>query len=406
MRGLWTVVALLAPLVGHAADGSAVKVKPGADLKSFFSGTFPYDHVLMPDDPTGSGVLDVRAKLGIDAGDPFRLEFHHAVTGRAPGEASGMGAGLGVGQEAPEAIDLSWSAVDADQMQLFGRTDRMVIRSSMGPVGIALGRQSISFGAGQFFTPIDLVNPFHPATVDTEYKPGVDAFRVDAFPSASSQVSAVVAYGGEWDVDGMVMALHGQATVGTSDLGLFIGEVFGDEVVGLSGVFSAGPVGLYSDAALTLPSDDEDDPYVRAVLGANHRPTMTTTVSVESYYQGAGTTDPDDYLEQMSGDRYARGELWAVGQWYAGLSLAQEITPMILGNAGAVVNLADGSLLVLPSVVVSAAEDVEVVVGAFVGLGKRPRDVQVMDMFMGDFGIESEFGMYPSTVYAQTKVYF
>ena len=29
-----------------------------------------------------------------------------------------------------------------------------------------------------------------------------------------------------------------------------------------------------------------------------------------------------------------------------------------------------------------------------------------MDMFMGDFGIESEFGMYPSTVYAQTKVYF
>jgi hypothetical protein len=108
----------------------------------------------------------------------------------------------------------------------------------------------------------------------------------------------------------------------------------------------------------------------------------------------------------MQTDRFARGELWAMGQWYLSSAVSQEFTPRLRGDLGAIANLIDGSALVLPSLAISVADDVELIAGGTVGLGKRPSKVGPLDMMRGDFGVQSEFGMYPTTVFTQTKVYF
>ena len=142
---------------------SDVEVDLGADLKSFFVGSFPYDHPIMPDEDSASGIIDFRGKLNVDAGNAFRLDVHHAMTGTAaPSSVSALGMGTGVGLTAPEAIRLGWTGVDNSGMQVVGRTDRLVMKSSLGPTRIALGRQSITLGTGQIFTPLDLVNPLAP----------------------------------------------------------------------------------------------------------------------------------------------------------------------------------------------------------------------------------------------------
>src|SRR5690606_19624752 len=156
--------------------------------------------------------------------DNWSAEVHHAVT--LLGGAAGLGlagASTGVGLTAPEALPLTWDVHEGDIL-VRGRTDRAWVRGRFGGVDATLGRQPVSFGNGRISTPRDLVAPFHPATVDTEYKPGVDAARVDAYLGTSGRLTAVAAYAGDW-TDGMVYALYGQGTVGVTDLGMFGGLV-------------------------------------------------------------------------------------------------------------------------------------------------------------------------------------
>ncbi len=398
---------MILALVGMAFGQSFSEASElNADLKSFFLATFPYEHIAMPEDPVASGALDGRIRWKLDLDDLFRLEVHHAVTATTGAISPGGGSGFGVGMEAPQAVDLDWEGVGSDGMWLVGRTDRLKIESTLGPTEWSLGRQPITFGQGRFFTPLDLVNPFHPATVDSEYKPGVDAARLDAYPSASTEVTLVAAYAGDWTREEMVFAGHGQLTVGVTDLGVFLGEVRGDRVAGLSGVGSIGPVGVYGDVAATLPGDSEEDPFVRVVLGADHRATATTSVGLEIYYQSLGASSPSDYGEFGASDRVARGELWTLGRVYGGLSVLQEITPLVMVSVAGLANLADQSALVMPSVSVSVAENTDAVLGGYLGVGERPHELEMEEWLSGDQGIESEFGLLPSMFFAQMRAYF
>ena len=384
----------------------ASSTQVNADLKSFWMGSFPYEHVIMPEDPEASGAIDGRLRLKVDLSDLFRLEAHHAVTGTTGVMEMGLGAASGVGLEAPQAVDLDWEGVSSDGMIVTGRTDRLRVESTLGSTEWSVGRQPVSFGQGRFFAPLDLVNPFTPTTVDSEYKPGVDAARVDVYLSSSTQLTLVGAYAGDWTREEMVFAGYGQVTLGVADVGLFYGEIRGDHVGGLSGWWSVGPVGMYADVVGTIPADSEEDAFLRAVLGADHRLTETTSVGVEVYYQSLGESDPSDYLTFATGERFSRGELWTMGRTYAGVSLFQEVTPLVMASVVALGNLEDASVLLTPSLSLSVAGNADVIFGGFVGLGQRPRKVDLTDLLAGDAGIRSEFGFYPSTVFVQTRAYF
>ncbi len=386
-----------------------------ADLKSFWMGSFPYEHLLMPEEPSATGAVDGRVRLDVDLGDLFRLQVHHAVTATTGAPEESLGVGFGVGLEAPEALDLSWQTEDGADMTLAGRTDRLVIESTIGSTEWAIGRQPISFGQGRFFAPLDLVSPFHAATIDSEYKPGVDALRFGVYPTMSTEITAVAAYTGDWEVDAMVFALYAQHTIGVTDLGLFAGAIRGDAVGGLSAVSALGPVGVYGDLAVTMPGsikgDDEDeveeeDPFVRVALGFDHRLTGTTSVGLELYHQSLGAASPDEYLDFASSERFGRGELWTMGRTYAGLSVLQEITPLTMLSVAALTNLEDGSALLLPSLALSIAENADAVLGGFLGVGARPEEIDLLDLVDGNYGIQSEFGLYPHMAFIQMRSYF
>jgi hypothetical protein len=361
------------------------------DVKSFFTATCPYESAFLPPDPSGQGVLDFRLKATYERG-PFSAEVHHAVTAltAAPGGFSSTG----LGASAPEAVDLSWEAFDAD-LTLRGRVDRLVIRGETTGLEVAVGRQAVGFGTGMFFTPLDLVNPFTPAVVDQEYRPGVDAVRVDGYPSATSRITAVGAYAGDWSLAGTVLAATGSATVGVTDLGGFAGLIHEDLVLGATTATSVGPVGLHADAAVTVPPESED-PFVRAVVGGLWKPAEDTTLTAEAYVQTLNWGDPP--FAHVAEPRYLRGELWLSGNGYGAVALAQQVTPLISASL-AVIGAVDPdrpSVLLAPSLGWSVAENAEVGVGGFAGLGARPDGLAA----------RSEFGTWPAAGFANVRAYF
>lgn len=382
-------------------------------------------------DPFAEGVASARLQLGVGYG-AFRLDLHWAGSATSAAPSTGAaGFGTGVGLTAPELLPLSWSPDTGDGLTLRHRIDRLVLSAKLPHVDVALGRQAVSFGVGRFFTPLDLVNPFSPATIDTEWKPGVDALRLDAYAGMATKVTAVAAWAGRpvlgeaaRDDDravlaDLVLAAFAQTTVGVTDLGVFAGDIRAEPVFGLNVVSAVGPVGVHAEASLTLP--EKDDPFVRAVAGADWRPGDQTTLTGEVYAQSFGPTKPEDYLDALDSPRVNRGELWEAGQLYAALAVAQEITPLVSGNLAVISNVRDPSALLSAAIAWNVADNADVAFGAYAGLGAPPDRIALdfsLDPATGAPGltapteaeladsVNSEFGLYPAMGFVQAKAYF
>lgn len=383
-------------------------------------------------DPYAQGVASARLKAAVTLG-AVRLDAHWAAAAHSVGQDTGVpGLGTGVGLTAPEFVPLTWTPDTGDALAVRHRIDRLALAAKLPHVDVTLGRQPVGFGTGRMFTPLDLVNPFHPATIDAEYKPGVDAVRVDAYAGVSSRLTLVGAWAGTPVVgdeardadrpvlDDLVVAASGQGTVGVTDVLAFAGDVRGEPVFGLGTVSAIGPVGVHAEATLTLPGDGED-PFVRAVVGADGRPTGTTTLMGEAYVQTFGATDPGEYLAALESPRFERGEIWQMGQIYGAFAVAQELTPLVFANVSVIANLRDPSALVAAGASWSVADDADVALGAYVGVGEPPDrldfglgldpltmspvlEAPSEDAIAGS--VNSEFGLYPAMGYLQMRAYF
>lgn len=394
-----------------------------ADLKTFFVTVHPYDHILMPPSDTAQAFVDGRLKLDWTVSDAISVEAHHVITAGTPQyqtqlqlELAQMGVEIeetastmmtGVGLQAPEAIDLSWRLEDTE-LFLQGRTDRLFAQATVGQSTIRLGRQAISFGHGLVFNPMDLVQPFSIATIDNEYKPGVDALRLERYFGMTGQITGVVAYAGSWDIEGLTAVVNANGTFGMTDLSLFGGLVRSDKVIGAGVASSIGAVGWHSDVTFTLPESDDEDPFVRSTTGAFWRPFSTSSVTMEYYYQSLGAEKAADYLEFAQSDRYARGEIWVMGQHYLSLAWAQEVTALSSGNLAIIGNVVDASMLLSPSLSISVSDEVQLVAGGFVGLGEQPKTTSVTEVLINPdaLKVNSEFGMMPGSGFVQLRSYF
>jgi len=300
--------------------------------------------------------------------------------------------------------------------------------------GATVGRQPISFGTGLFFTPMDLLSPYTPQVVDREYKPGVDAIRLDGYFGATGRLTGVVGVVDEFDLDGLFVAGYGGFTVRVTDLNFFAAKIQRDLVLGVGTESSIGPVGVHGDVTVTVPiggeercrgavdgadPDDRCPTFVRGVVGANVRAAFGLSVMGEVYVQSTGTSDRTAYLKVATRERFARGELWTMGKFYGGLAVSQEILPILIVSVSAMVNFLDPSALVGPGLTWSVADNAEFTIGGFVTLGKRPPELELLDLFdlttgqplTEDEALEvietgSEFGLAPSQAYAQLKFYF
>lgn len=394
-------------------EGERLDVDLGGDVKTFTLATFPYDHVLMPEDPYGQGVADGRAKLDIRAFGVLRLTAHHAITVWAPNSTAGTGlTQSGVGLSAPEAVDLTWEATDEDNedLRVRGRTDRLVLSASLPHVDLSLGRQPVTFGKALMFTPMDLVTTFSPGVIDSEYKPGVDAARVDVYWGMAGQATVVAAYAGDWDPEGMIYAAYAQGTVGVWDIGGFAGYVREDWVFGATTAGSIFALGVRAEATVTLPPGEDEDPFVRAVVGADWLPHERVSLSAELYVQSIGAAEPSGYLDLYATERFARGELWAAGRWYLGLAGSFEIAPTLHASVAVIDNLADPSAMVAPGLAWSISDDAELGAGLYFGMGRRPKDITLEDLLTDPDAIsgavQSEYGLIPTTGYLQLRAYF
>ena len=262
------------------------------------------------------------------------------------------------------------------------RLYRASLTFSSGATDLRIGRQRIAWGTGRFWSPVDLLNPINPITLEREERVGVDAVLAEHKLGPLSRISAVYApsrESGAWSG-----ALNWHANAAGVDYSILAGRFRGEQVAG--GAIATQWAGAGIRAEFTHNAPEAAPAYRRAVVALDYAFASTLTLSGELYYNGAGARDPSAY------DFAAlfAGRIQNVGREYFGGYLGYEITPLLKSANFVVMNLADDSRYFSPTLVFSLQANLDLTLGA--------------QLFSGPAG--SEYGMLSDVAYAQLQWFF
>jgi hypothetical protein len=355
-------------------------------------------------DGAGAGRRDAelgigRLKLAGPVSPTLGVEAHGVFALLSPGGTPAAGIVSGTTRR---FLGLQHTFESGDDAAMTLEADRLNVRWEPGALRLVAGRQAITWGVDVFWPVLDLFAPFAPERIDREYKPGVDAVRGTLALGALSQIDVVGAVlGSSVARDGSAAALA-RVNLGPADVGLMAGRVHEDTVAGGFVTANVLGTGLRGEVAFTDSGDPADadlgrGDFWRAGVGLDRQLTATVSVTAELAWNGFGTRRPEQYPRIARADRVRRGEVTALGPYHLGGSVSWQAHPLLALTGTTLVNLADGSALLLPHGEWSLSDSVSVVFGGLVGAGAGLR---------GEGRPGSEYGGVPATIYGAVKLYF
>jgi hypothetical protein len=351
----------------------------------------------------------------------FVQSYTYSSVTSTVGPATVAGFGLVVGDTRYRAIDATadWLTKTRQAASLWA--DRLDVKIRLPRADITVGRQAITFGKTYLWNPLDEFLPFDARQFDRDYKPGVDAVRVDVPTGRFSGVNLVAAAGREIDASGayrggaavLDATWYGSAmfaryytTVRDWDLTTQAGKVYGGYEVG------AGVVGeirrvevrgeatyLWARPGLPLPaplSGPLVESHLSAVVGIGKRFQNTLSLELEHFHNGAGSRhDLDAALV-----RYGAGVALQLSREITGMTVGYEFTPIVIGSFAALHSWSDGSTRLQPMLTYSLSANMDLLGGGVVGIGRAP----IADVFATH--ARSEFGSTPRAVFLEFKLFF
>lgn len=396
--GLWPAPAHAVVLSEDPLEGDSVAV--GATARSF---NYYLDGPLLGSSAAIT-LTDLRTQAAIKRGDWLSISLDNSLnltTSSLSLDSAGGALAFGQGRLPATWLPLDWTISGQSQLTLRDRIDWGYVRITHGPVSVTVGRQPVTFGRGALWTPEDLIDPFSPFQLDTEFKPGMDAARIDV--TLGQVTFAMVGIAADPQQRGdLTIAPEASSAVqrielsaDTTRIGFMNGYVRGDLVGAVDLFVDLHGADLHGELAGFFVRDPARRPFGRkefgrAVLGSTFQASSRVHATVEAYWNGSGTTDTADYEAALMSPRLQSGETYNVGVFYAGAILDIVAHPLVHIGAAAIVNLIDGSALIAPSIHVNASNNTVLIAGAFVSLGAKA----------------TEYALYPSLVHFDLKTYF
>lgn len=347
---------LAAPLVSGAQEAS---IDWDGHLKGrVLAEWFPETSVFRAD--AGAALADteadVRLNLQIDRG---RWSFNGAYQGfAAVGEglrianlASGVAA---LPDDGRRLFDLTHVVTARDETTVMHRVDRLYFGYTDERRVVRIGRQAITWGGGLLFSPFDIVNPFDPAQIDTEYKPGDDMLyaqllRDNGDDLQFAYVARRDAISGDVRARDATVALKYHGISGDSEYDILIAQNYDRPTLGVGGNRSIGGAVLRGDVLIS----DVDDPTLELVVNLSYSWVWggkNITGAAEYYYNGFGQSGGRYDSQSLASnpeliERLARAETFTIGRNYLGASVTIELSPLWTLTPNLFANIDDPSAL-------------------------------------------------------------
>ena len=345
-------------LLASAALADDIATESGGHTKLRLVGqTFPEDSVFR--DLTGAGALDAEGDLRLNfsarlSGWTFNSDYQlFALRGDGVelGQQLGDFAGLVSGRfpdDQRRLFDMTKVLHDGNRSVVAHRLDRLWLGYTSEKAVLRLGRQALSWGNGLYYAPMDLINPFDPAAIDTEFKTGDDMIYVQYLRDSGDDLQGAAVLrrdplSGDVESEQATVALKYHGFIGEHEYDLLVAQSYDDWVLGVGGVRSVGGAVVRGDIVVT---DTDSDTYVQAVTNLSYSwiwGGKNVSGAVEYYFSEFGLRSGRYDLTSLATNpdllnRLARGELFTLGRNYLAGSLMIElsplwtITPTLFGN--------------------------------------------------------------------------
>ena len=242
----WGLAALF--LFSTMAQGQLLNFKSGHLKGQYLLGTYPDDSLIRDFVGTPTHDLNADLRLLIDgrknnwswqgdyqmvlrSGDT--LELSQALSGNILSPAA-------VQTDDRRLMDLTHVISENDSRILLHRMDRLHLGYTGDKIVVRAGRQAVSWGNGLIYNPVDFFNPFDPAAVDTEYKPGDDMLYAQYLQDSGNDLQFVSVWrrddDGHTDHDVNTNALKYHAFIGERELDVLLAQHYEDDIFTIGGV--------------------------------------------------------------------------------------------------------------------------------------------------------------------------
>ncbi|MEP4486607.1 MAG: hypothetical protein ABJ013_13315 [Halioglobus sp.] len=325
--------------------------------------TYPNDSLLH--DALGDVANDQGAELRLNlrAGDqdPWSVQADYQLLGRF-GDTQDIARQLPGLLLVPNTLpdderrwwDLTHTISDQNDREVVQRLDRLHLDYTRDQAVVRFGRQAVTWGNGLIYNPMDFLNPFDPAAVDTEYKLGDDMLYGQYLLDSGSDVQFVSVARRDFDgdvsadVSSTALKFHGFGL--NREFDLLVARHFDETVLAGGGVTNLGEAVVRADLVLT---DTPNEWITSLVVNWSYSWVWggkNVSAISEYYYNGFGLSGSDYSLEDLAGDpdltqRIMRGELFTLGRHYLAGSIQVEWTPLVNLTPNVFINLADQSAL-------------------------------------------------------------
>lgn len=302
-------------------------------------------------DQFGDTSLDTSGELRLklqfrDGGWSFNSDYQLAVL---------LGEAVQVPDDRRRYFDLTSTIDDSSESALLHRLDRLWVGYSTEKTVVRFGRQALSWGNGLFYAPMDLVNPFNPAAIDTEYKAGDDMLYGQVLAENGSDIQAAYVIrrdpvSGNRSSAVATAALKYHGFVGDREVDILFAQHYDDLVAGIGLNTDLKGANLSGDLVVT---DTHQDTVLQATVNLTYSwiaLDRNMSGSLEYHFNGFGQHgrryDPASLAQNPDlWQRLQRGESFAAGRHYLAASVLVEMTPLWTVSPTLLANIGDPSAL-------------------------------------------------------------
>jgi hypothetical protein len=390
MRRVAIVLALLVPTVGGSGAAQQPLLRAYALNVAFAADATPLTEALLSD------VQRFRVMSRPSSG-PWRLDlaYEHVVS------ASTTTGGVLVAGLVPELTGTDWlpfqgTLWETDHLTWRHRVDRLGVAFQREAFEVTVGRQPISWATTLFLTPADPFAPFDPSDPFREYRAGIDAARVRAFPGPFTEIEGVVRVV-DVDDDHMVTALaRGRTTIGRWELSGWAGMLH-EEAAGAIGVtVTVAGAAIRGEGVLRRTGDET---VLRGAVGVDRSfdlGSRTLYLVVEYQREGFGAANAAELPATLLSAAARRGELQVFGRDEVVFQGSLQVHPLVSADALVIWNLNDASALLAPGLTYSVTGSLSARAGVFVGIGRGAEPTGVL---------RSEYGLVPTSGYVSLSLF-
>jgi hypothetical protein len=253
-------------------------------------------------------------------------------------------------------FDLTNVLKDDGKFAALHRLDRLSFSYTGDKIVIRAGRQALTWGNGFFFSPMDIVNPFDPAAIDTEYKSGDDMLYGQYLKNSGDDFQAAVVFRrnlftGAVESAQRTTAIKYHGITGESEYDLLVANSYDNTTIGIGGNRSIGGAILRGDIVVTDTESGTTTEFVANFTYSWGWGKKNVSGVIEYYFNGFGQEDgqysPAEFAQNPELlRRLARGQTFSLGRHYVAGGLNIELTPLWMLSPNIFANIEDGSALI------------------------------------------------------------